>query len=152
MSVERCSSCEKNSHLKCLVDEFNSRQERLLCRHCVHIPNLQQQDGMTTTPTESSYIEVNSFLEARRLKVFHQNINGLLHKLACVELMMKKTMNKPDILGITETHLHEGILDKELEVDGYTFIWKDRKNGAGGGVGCFVRTDIYWRRSRISRK
>ena len=107
---------------------------------------------MTTTPTESSYIEVNSFLEARGLKVFHQNINGFLHELARVELMMKKTINKSDILGITETHLHEGILDKELEVDGYTFIRKDRKNGEGGGIGCSFRTGIYWQKSRISRK
>ena len=112
----------------------DSGQERLLCRHCVNIPNLQQQDGVTTTATESPYIEVDSFLQRRRLKIFHQNVNGLLHKLACVELMMKETINKLDILGITETHLHEGILDMELEVDGYTFIRKDWKNGTGGGV------------------
>ena len=95
-------------------------------------------DGMTTTPTESPYIKANSFLQARGLKVFHQNINVLLHKLACVELMMKETIKKLDILGITETHLHEGILDKELEVDGYTFIRKDWKNGTGGGGGCWL--------------
>ena len=59
-------------------------------------------------------------------------------------------MNKLDILGITEKHLHEGILDKELEVDGYTFIRKDWKNDTGerGEVGCCVRTEICWQRRK----
>ena len=128
------------------MDELNTGQEKLHCCHCVNTINLQQAKSTTTTPTESPYTEVNSFLEARGFKVFHQNVNDLLHKLTCVELMMKETKNKFDILGITGTHLHEGISDEELKVDGYTFIRQDRKNGAGGGVGCFINADIGWQR------
>ena len=146
-SVKRCSACDKDSHLKCLVDEFDIGHEKLLCcPHCVNASNLQHQDGMTTIPTESPYSEVNSCVEARGFKIFHQNVNGLLHKLACVEIMMKETKNRFDVFGVTETHLREGILDEELKVDGYTFIRKDRINGAGGGVGCFIRADIDWQR------
>lgn len=50
------------------------------------------------------------------------------------------------IFGITETHLNDVTDSSLFSVDGYTFIRKDRMTGIGGGVGCFIRSDIDWQR------
>ena len=42
---------------------------------------------------------------------------------------------KPDLVLMTETHLTE---DKGVNVQGYTFFGKSRKEGKGGGVGIFI--------------
>ena len=89
---------------------------------------------------------VKTFLQARGLKIFHQNVNGLTRKFDMVDHMLKETRGRIDIFGISETHLNSDIMQEEVKVDGYTFIRNDRKTGPGGGVGCFIRSDLEWQR------
>ena len=47
---------------------------------------------------------------------------------------------QPDILGITESWTHDGILDAELSYDDYTLFRCDRPcDRRGGGVLLYVR-------------
>ena len=49
----------------------------------------------------------------------------------------------PDILGISESWTHEGILDAELTYDGYTLFRCDRPmDNRGGGVLLYVRSEF----------
>lgn len=63
----------------------------------------------------------------------HINVNGLLHKLDEIRLLLSET--KIDILAITETHLHDNITDTDIDIVDYSIIRKDRldqKNNWGG--------------------
>ena len=67
-----------------------------------------------------------------------------------VDILLKETDRTIDIFAITETHLSRDIKDGELNLDNYTFVRKDHETGIGGGVGCFIREDIKWKR-RIAK-
>ena len=47
-----------------------------------------------------------------------------------------------DVLCISETWLHKEIGDKEVSIDGYDIIRKDRTNKRGGGVCVYVRSSL----------
>ena len=95
---------------------------------------------------DSIYERLKEFAKMRGLKIIHQSINGLMRKLGMVDILLKETDRAIDIFAITETHLSRDIKDGELNLDNYTFVWKDRETGIGGGVGCFIREDIKWQR------
>ena len=76
-----------------------------------------------------------------------RNSAGMLKKLSCVlanarsignkldELQLCVEVEKPHILGITESWGKEEIDDGELSLPGYTLFRKDRDDGRkGGGV------------------
>ena len=142
-SSETCCLCESRCHLKCLVDAVDHGHENLCCPDCVIINESQTNESSTSY---TLYDGVKTFLQARGLKIFHQNVNGLARKFDMIDHLLKETSGKIDILGISETHLNSDIVQGEITVDGYTFIRKDRKTGPGGGVGCFIRNDLGWQR------
>ena len=48
-----------------------------------------------------------------------------------------------DIIGLTESWSHEGILDGEVSFDGFNLFRRDRSDGRrGGGVMLFVKDNI----------
>jgi len=49
----------------------------------------------------------------------------------------------PDVIGITETSLHEHVYSAEISLRGYTVFRNDRQNGRkGGGVLLYVKTNL----------
>ena len=48
---------------------------------------------------------------------------------------------KPAILGITELKLNSSVSNQEVNINGYSVLRSDR-NRNGGGVACYVRTDL----------
>ena len=52
--------------------------------------------------------------------------------------------NSPDIIMITETWIHENILDSEINIQGCTYHRKDRKGKRGGEWGDFNHRNIDW--------
>ena len=142
-SSETCCLCESRCHLKCLVDTVDHGHENLCCPDCVIINESQINESSTSY---TLYDGVKTFLQARGLKIFHQNVNGLARKFDMIDHLLKETSGKIDILGISETRLNSDIVQGEITVDGYTFIRKDRKTGPGGEVGCFIRNDLGWQR------
>ena len=49
---------------------------------------------------------------------------------------------KFDIIGITETWAHNGILDAELTREGYNLFRKDRQEQRGGGVVLYIKDSL----------
>ena len=140
-----CFACSGKSHIRCLVDKLEDGTERLYCRTCFQ--NTPQRDE-DPQDTHQLYEDLNTFLNAKGIKIFHQNINGLLRKMDGVGILLKAVHHKIGIFGLSETHLHKDINSSEVNIDGYKFERSDRKNGTGGGVGCYVRDDISYHRRR----
>ncbi|XP_065071070.1 uncharacterized protein LOC135695815 [Rhopilema esculentum] len=141
-SSDKCFACGQKLHLKCLVDQIENGCERVYCRSCL----ADKQVNPDIQMTENIYNDITTFLQSRGLKLFHQNINGLAKKIEDLKLLLQETKHNIDFFGVTETHLHKDIRDEESKIEGYEFLRNDRKNGSGGGVGCFIRNDLGWQR------
>ena len=57
------------------------------------------------------------------------------------ELRSIAEKSKVAVIGITETKLDKSVLDSEIDIENYTIIRRDR-NRNGGGVACYIRSDI----------
>ena len=57
--------------------------------------------------------------------IVHINIDGLLNKIPEIKVIIEES--DLDILSITETHLSATISDDQLNIDGYEFARRDRK-------------------------
>lgn len=150
-----CFYCGNKSHIKCLIDKIEFGQERLFCRGCLPSDNntTSNTEGNREPPTaKGPFTDINDFLRARGLKIFHQNINGLARKKDIVETLLRETEQNIDILGLSETHLNGKIQDPVVEIDSYTFVREDRVTGLGGGVGCYIRNDKTWQRRKDLEK
>ena len=141
-SSEKCFACGQKFHLKCLVDQIEYGCERVYCRSCM----VDKHANPDIQMAEDIYTDITKVLQSRGQKLFHQNINGLAKKIGDIKVLFQETKHKIDIFGFTETHLHNDIRDEEIKIEGYTFVRNDRKNGSGGGVGCFIRNDLGWQR------
>jgi len=60
----------------------------------------------------------------KSLRIAHLNISSLRNKLD--ELKVLQELCKFDIIGITESHLHNKDRNSELNIDGLKFICGDR--------------------------
>ena len=142
-SVRECSRCKEMYHIKCLQDILKNGTEKLYCNSCY-----KHDEGSTddTGVENKVYVDLNRFLTSNGLKVFHQNVNGIYRKIDEIKIMFLETRNKIQIFGVTETHLSPSYNTCSVEIDGYDFIRKDRSNGKGGGVGCYIEKDLNWQR------
>ena len=75
-------------------------------------------------------------LNTKGLKVAHINVNGLYNKLNEIKFLLQET--KPDVLAITETHLHKDINDDQLQIEGYCLVRNDRQNTENNWGGCLI--------------
>ena len=75
----------------------------------------------------------------RGLHLIHLNINNLLSKIDELREIARKT--RATVIGITESKLDGSVLDWEINIDGYELVRSDR-NRHGGGVACYIRSDI----------
>ena len=73
------------------------------------------------------------------LHLIHLNINSLLSKIDELWEIARKT--RATVIGITESKLDRSVLDGEINIDGYELVRSDR-NRHGGGVACYIRSDI----------
>ena len=75
----------------------------------------------------------------RGLHLIHLNINSLLSKIDELWEIARKT--RATVIGITESKLGGLVLDGEINIDGYELVRSDW-NRHGGGVACYIRSDI----------
>lgn len=68
------------------------------------------------------------------------NARSITNKIDELELYIKD--ENPDIIGITETWLHEEIVDTELNAGDYTIYRHDRNNKHGGGAALLIKKSI----------
>ena len=71
--------------------------------------------------------------------IFHQNIRGLLRKKDLLEIFLAD--NNVKVAGISETLLNEHIPTSFLNIEGYSFVRRDR-GVSGGGIGLYVKNGI----------
>ena len=82
----------------------------------------------------------------RGLHFLHINVNSLLSKIDELRDVVGHT--KPAILGITESKLDSSVSDQEVNISGYSILRSDR-NRYGGGVNCYVRADLCFKRRNV---
>ena len=70
-----------------------------------------------------------------KINVGQINICSLKNKMDEVEIMVKT--NKLDLLEVCETHLSSTFSNRQIQINGYRTIRRDRLNGREGG-GCVV--------------
>ena len=164
----QCDFCDLWTHRKCAdlsVKQFRqlgNSDECYFCSTCVHrLPQFSDSYFLNDAPDNdvsilsmtSEYsnpgvfeklIEVRN-KHPRKLITGHLNINSLRYKFDEIKpLLISKTV---DILFISETKLDSSFRDQLFQVDGYRLERRDR-NGFGGGIAAFVRTDIPARRRK----
>ena len=73
--------------------------------------------------------------DSNNFNVAQLNVRGLRNKMDEITLLLK--VCRFDIFAITETFLDESISDKQLHVENYKFVRRDRNTGQDGG-GCLI--------------
>jgi len=92
--------------------------------------------GQTTTKPRAVEIPVDRELKTG-LRVLYVSACSIINKLD--EFYGTVKAYDPDVVGITESWGHEGVLDSELEVQGYDLFRCDRPVSCkGGGVLLYV--------------
>lgn len=96
-------------------------------------------------PSSLSRDQFQTFLSGKGIKIVHQNIRGLLCNF---DMLQELIISHPkiDIITLSETHLTKSNLDARCELDGYTFVRRDRDQGKGGGVALYVKNGIIFKR------
>ena len=87
------------------------------------------------------------FLNGKGLKLTHQNIRGLNHNFDLLQELVSEH-NNIDILSLSETHI-SNFQQENLErydLNGFTFISKNRSDGKGGGVAFYINEHINFKR------
>lgn len=72
--------------------------------------------------------------------VLNLNARSIVNKFP--DLLALLSVYSPDIVGITETWLHDGIFDSEFTPPGYIAVRTDRQIGKGGGVALLLRQSL----------
>ena len=75
----------------------------------------------------------------RGLHFLHINVNILLSKIDELRDIVSHT--KPAILGVTESKLDGSVTNQEVNISDYIILRNDR-NRHGGGVSCYIRSDL----------
>ena len=78
-------------------------------------------------------------IRSKGIHLIHLNINSLLPKTDEIRYIAERT--KAAVIGITESKLDESIFQSEIEIGNYDLLRCDR-NRNGGGVACYIRSDI----------
>ena len=73
------------------------------------------------------------------LTILHLNTRSIISKLNEVQNLLQQLPTS--ILAVTETWLTDNTADT-IHIPGYTFTYRNRGEGRGGGVGLFTREDI----------
>ena len=86
----------------------------------------------------SNIPQLRDICSRRGLTIFHQNIRGLQGKFDEISYFLQN--HKIDILTLNELFINNQQLT--FSIPGFTFLYKNRKSGTGGGVGIYVRNGI----------
>ena len=168
----QCDFCDLWTHRKCAnlsekqFHALGNSDDCFFCTTCVHrLPKFSESFFLNDTPKSettcnesiismtsecsSSYVfeELIDVIKQhpRKLISGHLNINSLRYKFEEIKpILVNKTV---DILFISETKLDLSFRDQLFQVEGYRLERRDR-NGYGGGIAAFVRTDIPARRRK----
>ena len=86
----------------------------------------------------------------RGIKIFHQNVSGLLTNIDKVKILLRDFKNI-DLLTLSETHINDDIYNDNArlyEVSSFKFIHRNRKYDTHGGVTMHVSNKIQFDRRK----
>ena len=92
---------------------------------------------------DKSKTEENKLMRTNILECAYINARSIANKKKELELYLNE--ENIDIMGISETWLNESITDSEMNINGYTFLRRDRNNmqkKRGGGVAFYVKNEL----------
>ena len=89
--------------------------------------------------------EFKQKLSEKGIKMGHQNIRGLEAHFDSFEEFLK-SHDELDIIGLSETHLSDNHINDHLDIEGYSFVKRNRPKGLGGGVGIYIKNGISYKR------
>ena len=72
-----------------------------------------------------------------KLKLLYANVRGINGKLVSLKGILETT--QPHIVGLKETHKN---VDSNLNINGYIWIGRERKQKQGGGIGLLIRKEM----------
>ena len=84
---------------------------------------------------------------SKGIHLIHLNINILLPNIDKIYFIAECT--KAAVIGITESKPDESIFQLEIKIDNYDLLRCDR-NRNGGGVACYIRSDINYVQKNFS--
>ena len=164
----QCDSCDIWCHLKCVPDaiKISPREYDVLantdtnwyCYRCIipdfndsffsnkeeqndSVNNVQNNDDSTnsTNPLYEGFIDLRK-RNSGNFIVSHININSLQYKWDELREILEK--NLVDCLFVAETKLNTSHVDGIFEIPNYHKYRKDNIADNGGGLICFIRSDI----------
>lgn len=124
------------------------------CRHLHRQRNLIMlllllSGDVETCPGPSRSLTREEFkqtLSNKGIKMVHQNIRGLQNNFDELQEFIS-SLNEIDIISLSETHLLDEDPNESLfELQGYTFIERNRSTGIGGGVSVYIRENVKFKR------
>ena len=88
---------------------------------------------------QSLHSNERNVFRSKGIHLIHLNVNSLLPKIDEIRYIAERT--KAAVIGITESKVDESIFQSEIQIDNYDLFQCD-KNRNGGGVACYIRSDI----------
>ena len=85
---------------------------------------------------------MNSTNTNKGFKIAHLNIRSIIKNIDQFRIYVSN--HQYDIICINETWLDDKISDREVGIDGYDLLRKDRKR-TGGGVAMYIRNSINYK-------
>ena len=152
-----CTQCGLWVHPKC--DKISEAEYKILkklsltkhfkytCKTCenkndnINTSLLNPLDDSVSEETPDFVLTEEKWLhfKNRGLHFLHININSLLSKIDELRQIAKKS--NATIIGITESKLDKSVTDEEVKIEGYKIL-RDDRNRFGGGVACYIKSDI----------
>ena len=134
------------SHLNASGLHLNTRGTFTLARNLIDCINYWQLDinldievNLNISNQESISSSIHSYPKLKGFKIGHLNIASLPKHLDELTIVINELSF--DIFTINETRLHDSFDDRDIGINGYDIIRRDR-NRHGGGVSIYIRDNI----------
>ncbi len=161
-----CDQCDVWFHIKCINMAANIYQCHVqnqdmswLCNSCA-VPFMfsdsffsnnsftesQHNSSATSEPEEPDLRQTyDDFIGLRKkhpgnFTIAHININSLQYKHDELKILLEN--NLVDCLFIAETKLNDSHVSTKFEIENYQLFRKDNPHDNGGGIVCYIRSDI----------
>ena len=135
----KCAGCNRTiarNHRAVECNHYYNRTSKWTCARCL-APAIDMSANIKNDPRKGieldSLIPLKNCLHTKDVSIVHMNICGLVRHIREIKILLE--YSPVDFLAVTESHLNAEIDDREISINGYKIIRKDRPNGSPWG-GC----------------
>ncbi|ESN97872.1 hypothetical protein HELRODRAFT_177514 [Helobdella robusta] len=105
-----------------------------------HLSN-NDSNYYTVEEFSKNILELQKHIGCDFISILHLNARSLFHKLLNPEILLKQFDFIFKIIVISESWLNDETADL-IKLNNYNFVYKNRRNRRGGGVGMFIKDDV----------